>query len=85
MTRERALELAERYWNGAYPAQNIAGVIADAILAAVAEEREACAKIAEELPKFLNAKFGMPPQADSKGVVLNRIGDLLASLIRERT
>lgn len=48
MTRERALELAQQHWNMARPEANIAGVIAEAILAVVSEEREFCAKLADE-------------------------------------
>ncbi len=47
MTRERALELARRYdqrGEGTFAQE----IIANAILAACAEEREACAKIAED-------------------------------------
>ncbi len=53
MTRERALELASGLilsepppWDSAPPG-TFQDIIANAILAAVAEEREACAKIAE--------------------------------------
>ncbi len=38
MTRERALELARQYWEAAHPAQDIKGVMADAILAAISED-----------------------------------------------
>ncbi len=45
MTRERALELADNLVNDYH--EDARAAIVDTILAVVAEEREACAKIAE--------------------------------------
>lgn len=56
MTRERALELAgNSFWESWNWREGVVGSIADAILTAVAEERESCAKIADSSGSCENA------------------------------
>lgn len=67
MTRERALELARTAINRTHACGGVAS-IADSILAAVAEENEACAKIADERAAYWN-----PQLAEGSDEIAQRI------------